>query len=102
MAAGDVFARGSVLPAKGAKWNPEIEMSAQAKVPPSARPCPFCGLATDVPHESQEGCIAALQQEIGRVRGILSTLKPAGVPDARDEEDRAASIRLSSTGHEII
>jgi hypothetical protein len=76
-------------------------MSGQAKAPLSARTCPFCGMATDVPHESQEGCIAALHQEIGRVRGILSTLKPAGVPDTKDDEHHATSIRLSSAGHEM-
>jgi hypothetical protein len=42
----------------------------------SARACPFCGLATDVPHESQEGCIEALQVEIARVREILQHLRP--------------------------
>jgi hypothetical protein len=39
--------------------------------------CPFCGLATDVPHETQEGCIEALHVEIARMRGILDHLRPA-------------------------
>ena len=44
--------------------------------------CQFCGTATDVPHETQEACIAALQQEIARVRGILEHSTPAGArPD---------------------
>ena len=60
------------------------------------------GVATEVPHKSQESCIAALHQEIGRVREILSTLKPAGVPDAEDEEHHARSIRLSAPGHDIV
>ena len=38
--------------------------------------CPFCGLATDVPHETQEGCIEALHVEITRMRGILDHLRP--------------------------
>lgn len=45
-----------------------------------ARTCPFCGLTTDVPHETQEGCIAALQAEISRMRDLLDHLKPAGAP----------------------
>ena len=28
--------------------------------------CPFCGIASEVPHETQEGCIHALQAEITR------------------------------------
>jgi hypothetical protein len=58
--------------------------------------CPFCGVATDVNHESQEGCIAALHQEIGRMRVILASLKPTGVPALAPEEDhRPAAIRLT-------
>ena len=44
--------------------------------PWQARTCPFCGLATDVPHETQEGCIEALHVEIARMRGILEHLRP--------------------------
>ena len=57
-------------------------MSPQPTVPFSARVCPFCGLAADGPHEKQEGCILALQAEIGRVRGILANLKAAGIQQA--------------------
>ena len=63
---------------------------------PALNPCPFCGVLEGVPHETQEGCIAALHLEIGRMRGILANLKPAGVsktPDAPDDTP-AASIRL--------
>ena len=71
-------------------------MSGKTKLP-AAGACPFCGVATPVPHETQAGCIAALHSEIGRVRGILATLKPAGAdPLAEAPEDAApASIRLS-------
>ena len=34
--------------------------------------CPFCGVATEVPHRSQEACIEALQSEIQRTRAILT------------------------------
>ena len=52
--------------------------------------CPFCGVPSEVPHETQEGRIAALQAEIGRVRGILSTLKPADVDQTRTFTPREA------------
>jgi hypothetical protein len=41
-------------------------------------PCPFCGLVTGVPHETQQGCIDALQAEIARVREVLEIIQPAG------------------------
>jgi len=71
-------------------------MSGKTKVPPAGA-CPFCGVATPVPHETQAGCIAALHSEIGRVRGILATLKPAGADRLADapEDAEPASIRLS-------
>jgi hypothetical protein len=34
--------------------------------------CPFCGVASEVAHCSQEACIEALQSEIDRTRAILS------------------------------
>ena len=60
-------------------------------------PCPFCGVIADVPHETQEGCIAALHTEIGRMRGLLANLKPAGVSRTVEEPAGAspAVIRLS-------
>jgi len=52
-------------------------------------------VATDVAHETQEGCIAALHDEIGRMRGILSTLKPAGALPAPDVDPQTpAKVRL--------
>jgi hypothetical protein len=65
------------------------------KVDSLVRSCPFCGLVTQVPHETQEGCIAALQSEIGRVRGILTTLKPASRPaDDLDDQQPPAKLRV--------
>jgi len=62
------------------------------------RACPFCGLATDVPHETQEGCINALHAEIGRMRGLLAHLKPAAVRDTADADARTpSSVRLGLT-----
>jgi len=42
--------------------------------------CPFCGLATESPHETQGACIAALHAEISRVRQIVDRLKHDGNP----------------------
>ena len=72
-------------------------MSALPKVP-AFNPCPFCGVIEGVPHETQEGCIAALHNEIGRMRGILANLRPAGVPKTANEPNDAsapAAIRLA-------
>lgn len=72
-------------------------MSGLPKVPlPAVRSCPFCGTATEVPHETQAGCIAALHTEIGRMRDILATLRPAGVERLAEtsNESAPASIRL--------
>lgn len=42
--------------------------------------CPFCGIVSDGPHESQEACIAALHAEIERVRLVVDSLQNAAVP----------------------
>jgi len=42
--------------------------------------CPFCGVETDVAHETQQGCIDALRAEILRVRDILQSVRPCDVP----------------------
>jgi hypothetical protein len=50
--------------------------------------CPFCGLATNSPHETQGACIAALHAEISRVRKIVGSFKddePAETPELRDD-----------------
>ncbi len=43
--------------------------------------CPFCGVATDVPHEKQELCIAALHDEIARMRDLVRRVKGPPWPD---------------------
>jgi hypothetical protein len=71
-------------------------MAAPPQMPPPLRACPFCGVATEVPHESQAGCVTALQTEVGRLREILTNLRPAGARHIpRDEEDRPMAIRLT-------
>ena len=39
--------------------------------------CPFCGVGTDLPHETQEACIAALQAEVARMRQVVNRLNRA-------------------------
>jgi len=55
--------------------------------------CPFCGVVTETPHESQQGCLAALAAEIARLRGVLdhvqSTKVPTPAPDGDQPEDPA-------------
>lgn len=48
--------------------------------------CPFCGVATDQPHETQESCIQALHEEIARMRAVLAHVYSAAVPDPPDDE----------------
>jgi hypothetical protein len=52
--------------------------------------CPFCGMATELPHESQEVCIAALHDEIRRTRQILEKVtEPLRAPRiAQDDEQQ--------------
>ena len=42
--------------------------------------CPFCGVPSDVAHETQQGCIDALRSEILRVRDILQNVRSFEVP----------------------
>jgi hypothetical protein len=50
--------------------------------------CPFCGVASDAPHETQQACIEALQTEISRTRKILeSVTEPLPAANIADEQD---------------
>jgi hypothetical protein len=44
--------------------------------------CPFCGTGTDLPHETQEACIAALHSEISRIRQVVGRLNRPAFADA--------------------
>ena len=48
--------------------------------------CPFCGVDTTVPHETQEGCIQALHAEIARMRAVLDHVYTAEVPGPPDDD----------------
>ena len=54
----------------------------------TGRICPFCGLATDVPHETQKGCIDALHGEIARVREVLDNVRSGGALGPEPIEER--------------
>jgi hypothetical protein len=49
--------------------------------------CPFCGVATDVPHETQQLCIAALHHEIARMRELVRRVKTPPRPREVDTEE---------------
>ena len=60
----------------------------------SGRVCPFCNVATDVPHETQAACIEALHWEIDRMRGLLASTSTGPVirpGDPADQEREADS-----------
>ena len=54
--------------------------------------CPFCGVETDVAHESQQGCIDALRSEILRVRDILQNVRSFDVPVPPDVPEEPAVL----------
>lgn len=48
--------------------------------------CPFCGVVTDAPHETQEACIGALQTEIARTREILEKVTDPSAARSNHED----------------
>ncbi|MDQ3213028.1 MAG: hypothetical protein M3Q85_10170 [Acidobacteriota bacterium] len=55
-----------------------------------ATACRFCGVPTDVPHETQELCIAALHGEIGRMRDMVVRVKKPVRDREVDKEEPVA------------
>ena len=50
--------------------------------------CPFCGVVSDAPHETQQACITALQSEINRTREILANVTESlPAPSIAEEKD---------------
>lgn len=49
--------------------------------------CPFCGVVTETPHETQASCIDALNAEIARMRAVLDRVRSAAVPDPPPVEE---------------
>jgi hypothetical protein len=43
--------------------------------------CPFCGVMTEVPHETQQGCLDALSAEIARLKAVLDQVQSTHVPE---------------------
>ena len=67
--------------------------------------CPFCGVATTVPHESQQGCLDALAGEIARLRAVLERVQSTRVPRPPDDPDESLPPDLpdapdESDGHD--
>lgn len=62
--------------------------------------CPFCGVETEVPHETQQTCIHALQAEIGRMRSLLDHSRPLQAGPAGTEtgdKDKQESVLPASS-----
>jgi hypothetical protein len=59
--------------------------------------CVFCGLETGnlAGHETQEACLAALQQEIVTLRKVLSMARPPG--DTPEPESPGAETEVERT-----
>lgn len=53
--------------------------------------CPFCGTASDIPHETQEACIEALRAEVARTREVLEKVtEPLRAPVVSTEDGAQA------------
>jgi hypothetical protein len=46
--------------------------------------CPFCGIVTETPHETQKGCLNA---EIARMRAVLDQVRSTAAPGATEPEE---------------
>ena len=50
--------------------------------------CPFCGIVSESPHETQQACIQALHSEIERTRRILESVsEPLPQASIAEEQD---------------
>jgi hypothetical protein len=56
--------------------------------------CPFCGIVTEAPHETQRGCILALNEEIARMRAVLDHVRSAAVPGPSEPEEEDDQERV--------
>jgi hypothetical protein len=56
--------------------------------------CPFCGITTAVPHETQELCIAALHGEIALMRAMVDRVKDP--QRARGSQERDSHRELDT------
>jgi hypothetical protein len=61
----------------------------EAKKPVAVTSCPFCGASTDLPHDSQVACIAALQEEIALTRRIVDRVKSLAHMNPGDDQTAA-------------
>jgi hypothetical protein len=48
--------------------------------------CPFCGVIAETPHDTQEGCIEALHNEIAKAREALQQAQRPALPVVRSKE----------------
>jgi hypothetical protein len=60
--------------------------------------CPFCGVATEAPHENQQGCLDALSAEIARLRAVLEQVQSTAVPGPVEEDRMAGRLEDGMAG----
>jgi pyruvate/2-oxoglutarate/acetoin dehydrogenase E1 component len=54
--------------------------------------CPFCGVASEIPHDTQESCISALRAEIARAQSLLTrAAPPANAEPPRNQDPGTVS-----------
>ena len=61
-------------------------MKGRMTAPYTQKCCPFCGVVSDGPHETQKGCIEALHGEIARMRELLDQVRSPWVPASAPED----------------
>lgn len=50
--------------------------------------CPFCGVVSEVRHETQQACIQALRAEIVHTRRVLEQTTETASPSTEEDQDR--------------
>jgi hypothetical protein len=60
--------------------------------------CPFCGVVSDVPHQTQQACIDALHSEIARTRQILAHVTEPLIGSAAHRDRRPPAPGDGHTG----
>ena len=64
--------------------------------------CPFCGVVSDRPHDTQEACILALQSEIRQTRQALSQAAPPAAPASPEKAGREPTDDNSSRPEKTV
>ena len=79
----------------------EVNYKVKMSAPVQGQVCPFCGLCTDVPHETQRGCIDALHAEIARMRDLLDAVRPVSAELSTDNPRPALEDGHAESGPDL-